>query len=183
VIGAGGRGQDGWTATEAEVLNLLEPQHWATYFRLDSIDALLAEHVWEYLSWEDGVEAARNCFDFLKPGGYLRVAVPDGCHPSRDYLRLVEPNGTGPEGKTAKMLFDYRSLRRLFEAAGFVVEMLEYFDEYGHFHYCDWNPADGVIHRSRLFDRRNVRGRLAYTSIILDAVKPAYLRPASVSAA
>lgn len=28
--------------------------------------------------YEEGVEAARTCFDFLKPGGYVRCAVPDG---------------------------------------------------------------------------------------------------------
>ncbi|EPZ57278.1 hypothetical protein H477_2356 [[Clostridium] sordellii ATCC 9714] len=26
---------------------------------------------------EEGIVAAKNCYDFLKEGGYIRVAVPD----------------------------------------------------------------------------------------------------------
>ena len=164
-------------------MNPLEPSHWIAYFQPESIDAMMAEHVWEHLSWEDGVEAARNCHDFLKPGGYLRIAVPDGNHPNREYIKWVEPNGNGPGGDDHKILFDYRQLRNLFEIAGFRVDLLEYFDEYGHFHYRDWNPEGGRIYRSRLYDKRNVSGRLVYTSIILDALKPTRFRPAAISAA
>lgn len=41
------------------------------------VDAFLAEHVWEHLSLEDAHRAARNCHDYLHPGGRLRLAVPD----------------------------------------------------------------------------------------------------------
>lgn len=41
------------------------------------VDAFLAEHVWEHLSLEDAHRAARNCHEFLRPGGRLRLAVPD----------------------------------------------------------------------------------------------------------
>lgn len=40
-------------------------------------DAFLAEHVWEHLSLEDAHRATRNCYRFLRPGGRLRLAVPD----------------------------------------------------------------------------------------------------------
>jgi hypothetical protein len=60
----------------------------------------------------------------------------------------------------------------VFEKSGFTVSLLEHFDEDGRFHSVDWDPPEGMIHRSRRFDERNGEGReLAYTSIILDASK------------
>lgn len=43
----------------------------------DSVDAFLTEHVFEHLSYEEGVEAGENLYKFLKDGGYIRVAVLD----------------------------------------------------------------------------------------------------------
>lgn len=40
-------------------------------------DAFLAEHVWEHLSLDDAHRATRNCERHLRPGGHLRLAVPD----------------------------------------------------------------------------------------------------------
>lgn len=40
-------------------------------------DAFLAEHVWEHLSLDDAHRATRNCQRYLRPGGRLRLAVPD----------------------------------------------------------------------------------------------------------
>jgi predicted SAM-dependent methyltransferase len=48
---------------------------------------------------------------------------------------------------------------------------LEYYDEAGAFHFKGWNPSDGLVHRSKRYDRRNDGTRLNYTSIILDARK------------
>ena len=64
-------------------------------------------------------------------------------------------------------------LRTIFKLVGFETLLLEYFDEHGTFHYQDWSPADGMIKRSKRFDSRNLTRALAYTSIILDARKPA----------
>lgn len=41
------------------------------------VDAFVAEHVWEHLSLEDAHRATRNCQRHLRPGGRLRLAVPD----------------------------------------------------------------------------------------------------------
>jgi len=109
---------------------------------------------------------------FLKPGGYLRVAVPDGFHPDPEYVEWVRPGGTGPGSDDHKVLYTYATFRDLFEKIGFDVVLHEYFDESGQFHFTDWAPSDGMIERSKRYDSRNANGRLAYTSIILDAVKP-----------
>jgi predicted SAM-dependent methyltransferase len=60
----------------------VEEDTWKFFFQESSLDAILAEHVWEHLSLNEASIAAKNCFKYLKHGGYVRVAVPDGYHPS-----------------------------------------------------------------------------------------------------
>jgi predicted SAM-dependent methyltransferase len=173
VIGSSGRHDPDWTPTDMEFLNLLKPADWSRFFQPGSVDAILAEHVWEHLTEEQARDAARTCFTYLKHGGYLRVAVPDGLHPSPEYLEWVRVGGASP-GQLAndhKVLYTYTTLRDVFESSGFKVDLYEYFDEAGTFHYRDWDEKAGTIWRSKRFDKRNTGGNLAFTSIILDAVK------------
>ena len=51
------------------------------------------------------------------------------------------------------------------------MELLEYCDESGTFHYKYWNEADGKIGRSLRFDTRNSHEKLGMVSIIIDAKK------------
>ncbi len=85
VIGAGAKREAGWIPTQMQYLDLLKPDHWERFFQPNSIDAILAEHVWEHLTMDEGRDAARTCFKYLRPGGYLRIAVPDELHPSPAY--------------------------------------------------------------------------------------------------
>jgi predicted SAM-dependent methyltransferase len=172
IVGASGTSQDGWIALEQDVLDLLRLDHWRTCFRPNAIDAILAEHVWEHLTSEEGALASRLCFRFLKVGGHLRVAVPDGFHPSPDYRELVRPGGIGCGAEDHKVLFTHETLTRMFVDAGFRVRLLEFFDERGAFHGESWSADDGYVSRSLRFDPRNNGGQAAnYTSIILDAQK------------
>jgi predicted SAM-dependent methyltransferase len=171
VIGSGGTSFEGWVPTERDELDLLSESDWEHYFEESSLDAILAEHVWEHLTFEESLAAARTCHRFLKPGGYLRVAVPDGYHPNPHYIAEVKPGGNGVGADDHKALYTYAALSKLFESAGFTVNLLEYFDEDGHFHFVDWLSSDGFIERSKRFDSRNCDTALSYTSIILDAIK------------
>ena len=171
VIGAFGAFDKGWIPSDIEYLDLLKPADWEQHFQPGSIDALLAEHVWEHLSAEEGIAAAKTCFKYLKPGGYLRVAVPDGLFPDPDYIKWVRLGGLGPEADTHWVLYTYRSFRNVFESAGFRVVLCEYWDEKGEFHTTEWDPADGMIRRSRRFDGRNRHNQLKFTSLMLDARK------------
>jgi predicted SAM-dependent methyltransferase len=171
VVGASGVYQRGWIATDVEHLDILRMERWRRYFRESSIDGILAEHVLEHLTEEQGLAAARNFHVFLKVKGYARVAVPDGFHPSAEYIRQVRPGGAGAGAEDHKVLYNYRSLSRIFEESGYRVNLLEYFDENGTFHFREWDTRMGMITRSKLHDDRNLGGRLLYTSVILDAVK------------
>lgn len=172
IIGSSGTNSDGWVSTDRQVLDLLCPESWERYFEPGSLDAILAEHVWEHLSPDAALKSAATCYRYLKHGGYLRIAVPDGYHPDVSYIDEVRPGGVGPGADDHKVLYSYTSLLDLFTRAGFEVRLYEYFDEGGVFHFADWDSADGMVQRSKRFDERNTAGNLAYTSIVLDAVKP-----------
>jgi predicted SAM-dependent methyltransferase len=181
VIGAWDRYDPGWIPTQCDYLNLLIPGHWSRVFQPNSVDAMLAEHVWEHITEDEGRRAAQTCYGYLKPGGYLRVAVPDGFHPDPRYIDEVKPGAvavTAGNAENHSALYTYRSLSRVFEDAGFRVVLCEYFDEQGQFHSADWDRSAGTIWRSRRFDP--VPGRpfpsdlhqsLSYSSLMLDAVK------------
>ncbi|MGF1986573.1 MAG: FkbM family methyltransferase [Nostoc sp. ZfuVER08] len=171
IVGSAGVNQTGWISTDINNLNLLRPEDWENMFSKSVIDVILAEHVWEHLTKDEGIIAAQNCYLYLKPGGYIRIAVPDGFHPSSEYISWVKPGGVGAGALDHKILYNYISLKEVFEIAGFKVNLLEYFDEQGEFNFIDWNSDDGMIHRSSRFDERNINGKLNYTSLILDAQK------------
>lgn len=163
-----------WIHTNQADLDIRNAEDWARRFASGSITAILAEHVWEHLSWEEGLLAAKHCYHYLKPGGYIRCAVPDGYFPDRAYQELVQVGGPGPKNHPAashKKVFIYHTFRQLFELAGFQVTLLEYFDEHGVFYHQKWDPALGLVYRTYPHDHRNQKGEIGFTSILLDAVK------------
>ncbi len=177
IIGAGRTRQPWWISTNRTELDLLQPRSWEQFLQDRTADALLAEHVWHYLSPEQGLYGARLCRRHLAANGYLRIAVPDGFHPDPVYIDWVKPNGTGPSAPAHKVLYNYRSLAGLLEAAGYAVTLLEHFDESGVFHAREWQPEDGLIRRSARFDPRNAAAALTYTSLIVDGKPTDKRRP------
>jgi predicted SAM-dependent methyltransferase/GT2 family glycosyltransferase len=172
IVGASATKQEGWISTEYPLLDLTDAHSFAALFDPGSVSNFLAEHVWEHLSLEDGAKACRNCFVYLRQGGLLRIAVPEGLHPDPDYIAQVKPGGYGAGADDHKVLYDYRTLSALLENAGYKVRLLEWFDEQGKFHHVDWDVKEGFVERSTRFDQRNRVNPTAYTSLIIDAVKP-----------
>ncbi len=172
ILGAAKTGQFGWISTDRDNLDVTDPSHWSRLCGERQADGLLAEHVWEHLTEEQGDAALQCCFRFLAPGGRLRLAVPDGNHPDRDCIERVKPGGTRPAAEHPPVLYDYHSLAVKLEAAGFSVRLLEYWDDCGRFHWKDWEWMDGHVSRSFRYDRRNRDGVPHYTSLIIDARKP-----------
>jgi predicted SAM-dependent methyltransferase len=175
IIGAGNTSYEGWTSTQENELDVLNRADFERMFAIEKPTAFLAEHVWEHMSLDDGIIAAQNCFDFLADGGYVRAAVPDVNFRNEWYQNMVKVGGNGDPNHPAfthKIVYDYKTLRAVFEKAGFEVELLEYCDESGAFHYKHWDENDGKIGRSLRFDTRNNGGKLGMVSIILDAQKP-----------
>ena len=175
IIGAGQIEYDGWVATQENDLNLLYISDWEKTYSTESIDAMLAEHVWEHMTYEDGILAAQNCYKYLKPGGYIRCAVPDKNFQNEWYQNMVQVGGPGPidhPAATHKIVYDYETFSEVFQKAGFEVSLLEYCDNNGDFHYTYWNESDGRIGRSFRYDTRNSLQKISMVSIIVDAKKP-----------
>ena len=74
--------------------------------------------------------------------------------------------------RTTKIVYNYRRLSDVLSSAGFEIDLLEYCDEAGRFHYNQWDPRTGPIYRSLRTDHRNQGGRLGFVSLIIDAKKP-----------
>ncbi|MCA9247608.1 MAG: hypothetical protein KDA42_10845, partial [Planctomycetales bacterium] len=126
IVGGGPKiAYKGWHITDQATLDLLLPDEWEQLFGQRRIDAMLAEHVWEHLTWEQGLGAARLCCQYMKPGAIFRVAVPDGLHPSPEYIRRVEPGGAGSAAADHKILYTYQTFSQLFREAGFETRPLE----------------------------------------------------------
>lgn len=169
LLGAGDQRWDGWTATQREDLDLLSRPSFERWFAGRRAQAFLCEHVWEHFTEEEGLQAARLCFDFLEPGGFLRCAVPDGQFPDAEYQRVVQVGGPGPSDHPAadhKVVYTAPRLLRLFEQAGFEVRLLEYCDAAGQFHAQPWDLESGPVYRSRRLDHRN-RGSYGFRKILL----------------
>ena len=167
IIGAGRQAWPGWIPTNQDQLDLLRREDWEASFAVRKPDALLCEHVWEHLDECDGRRAARLCYEFLKPGGFLRVAVPDVNFRNDAYQQIATDPGLGH-----KLVYDYRRFCDVFATAGFVVDLLEYCDEHGRFHYNQWDWNSGPIYRSLLSDYRNKDSRIGFASLVLDARRP-----------
>ena len=123
-----------------------------------------------------GVEKIKVSGDKFDPLLHEAVEVQDK---NGENIEEVRPGGSGAGADDHKVLYNYASICELFSSIGFDVHLLEYFDEHGQFHCNDWHPSDGLVQRSKKFDPRNTAEQLAYTSIILDAVKPADTIPSA----
>lgn len=174
IVGAGSTFQLGWKSLTQDELDLLDSAGWARTFTPSSVDVLLAEHVWEHLTLAEGLKAALNCHRYLKRGGYMRVAVPDGLHPEPNYIDWVRPGGIwNPDDH--KVLYTYKTLGDVFTQAGFKVLLLEWFDEQGRLNVGKWSMQDGNIMRSAkhwyAHTFLSLVVKAPYTSLIIDAYK------------
>lgn len=194
ILGAGSQQAEGWLSTDIEHLDLVAAPAWHRMFLPSSVDRMLAEHVFEHLSLPELQQALRHVHSYLKPGGRLRLAVPDAFHPSRYYYNLVKPGGWETPLEH-KLFLDHEMLTRIGTDTGLQVHLLEYFDGVGVFHAVDFDESDGAIRRCA---RNNIgldtanpeimsrfhasipehlrqqfidRG-MSYTSLIADLVKP-----------
>lgn len=169
IIGAAETNASGWIATNRRYLDVTDRRCFSRFWKPGTRQAFLAEHVWEHLDPREAGKANQNCFEFLRPGGWLRLAVPDGLHPDPEYIEAVKPSNDWPQHR---VLYDYRSLSADLVKVGFDVALLEYWSEDGEFHESDWSDTEGYISRCKAHDPRNSDGVLRYTSLIVDAIKP-----------
>ena len=171
IIGASQTSYDGWISTNEILLDLTNEKTFDKILKKNSVDNFLAEHVFEHLTENEGKIALENCYQYLKPGGIIRIAVPDGFFPNPDYINSTKPGGSGPGAYNHKILYNYLTIKEIFDQDKFVLNFVEYFNQDGKFNEKKLSDENGFILRSRYNDERNNKAIIKYTSLIVDAIK------------
>lgn len=154
------------------VWNPCNRSEWLNHISPGQIESMTSEDEFQYLSYYEAIDFARNVFEFLIEGGRFRIAVPDRNNPSRLYHQKYRPDGlfqmlpfSRKFNRKVKTFWDYYFLIRMLRGIGFDVYPLEFFDENGQFVKNDWDIKDGLVkHRSG----NNSESQF----LIIDAVKP-----------
>lgn len=129
-----------WPATEfgkrTIVTNLRKRLPWADA----SVDAVYMGEVLEHFTRADGFALLQECFRVLKPGGVLRLRVPDNAQFWRNYLREYDATQTRPRSewtlshsRWVEMFFNDISVRRT------------WLGSYGHFHKWMYDEVSLVL--------------------------------------
>lgn len=164
-INSNRRHSSGWLNTDKKTLDITQETSWLqNNIEKKSLNKILAEHIINKLEEKDIESVIQNFKQFIASDGLLRIAVPDGYHPDKEYIKKIkQKNNT---------LYNYKELIELFNKYGFVADVLEHFDENGNFHFKEWNKEDGFVKRSSRYDKRNRKKKLSYTSLIIDFKLP-----------
>lgn len=169
VIGGGdGIHPKDWIVTNYEEIDVENEDDFEYFFGEKRADNFLSSHVHEHLI--NPTKANKNLYKYLKVGGKLRVAVPDGNFPNENYINEVKVGGSGAGANDHKTLWTFETLLDSLTSVGFKCEGIEYWLN-AEFIKKDWSEKDGFIGRSAEFDERNTGGELNYTSLIIDAIK------------
>lgn len=77
-LGCGKRDWPGWTNVDgADFPHVVHYDVTLQHFHSDQADLLYSSHLLEYFDRDEGLEVLKNWYRVLKPGGVLRLAVPD----------------------------------------------------------------------------------------------------------
>lgn len=76
-------------------------------FNDKSFDLVYHSHVLEHFSKEDGEKFVSECLRVLKPGGVLRIVIPDLECIVKEYLRTLEEGIKNPEDAVVKANYDW----------------------------------------------------------------------------
>jgi len=126
-LGCGSYHMEGWV--NIDQLESVNPDLLADAMDLpyeaNSVDEIYCGHLVEHLSWDEGQGALRHWLDILKPGGKIRVVVPDFDILAKRYL-------DNPRSEKLKVLNNYfiysyvqESPHRYFYSAGLLKEAME----------------------------------------------------------
>jgi len=73
----------------------------------NSFDLVYHSHVLEHFSKEDGETFIAECFRVLKPGGTLRIAIPDLEQIARHYLKFLEEGLQNPNDTLIRANYEW----------------------------------------------------------------------------
>ena len=150
ILGAALTRQKNWFSTNEEWLDITSSNDWEKVFlKKNTISNLLAEHVFEHLTAYEMRKALLNIYDYLRPNGIIRIAVPDGNNPNEEYIKNVGISGKGADAEDHKQLIKYETLRDEMKRIGFKVRLKEGYDKKGVLKSTKIDKDNGMITRSR----------------------------------
>lgn len=174
IVGAAETFQSGWYSTNEQWLDITKDTDWQNIFQgKPLLTHVVAEHVFEHLTYEQAQNALRQIYNHLQKNGRVRIAVPDGYNPNADYIRHVGIAGIGDDAADHKQLLNVDTLSKLMSEAGFQVTHIEGYNKDGALVQQPYKQEDGYIKRSRAHPPGNSPWHFpdAETSLIIDGVK------------
>lgn len=136
----------------------------------NSVDRVHSEDCFEHLEEEDAVRLLCEVYRVLKPGGTLRVGVPDYRNP-KDAFCL--DRGFDPRNKYHVTLTTKPVLDRWVQRTPFVATFYHYWNDAGEFVRKAIDYSTGWVQRTPDNDARNTAANpLHVTSLVVDLVKP-----------
>ena len=134
-------------------------------FPLEVIDSIMAEHVFEHLNTIDTIYALKLLTKYLKKYGYIRIAVPDW---NINYFNETEQKYYEDIKDGHFIQYNYKNIQDVFHTYftdTYELLLQEYTDDNGVEIYGSMDPRNGMITRSKCFDKRGVY------SLVVDAIK------------
>ena len=137
------------------------------------IKNVIAEHVFEHLYEKEMVLAINNLGKFMNIGSRIRIAVPDGYNPSKEYIRNVMVGGLGPGADDHKQLLNYEKVNSIsnYYLQNFNFQFIEYFDSEGNFYSNEYINLGKEIKRSSSSYYKNKSFYSSHLSLIFDVIK------------
>ena len=178
IVGAALTTQRDWFSTNEEWLDVTNANHWNRLFNREKrIERILSEHVFEHLTINEMRVALRLIYDHMILGGTLRIAVPDGNHPSDIYRKHCGINGIGADANDHKQFLTFEKLSLEAEKCGFQCYLIEGYKANKKLVKKYFNNDRGRVIRTRnnLLEEENKDGWYfedANTSLIIDCLKP-----------
>jgi predicted SAM-dependent methyltransferase len=175
ILGAATTYQKGWLSTNEQWFDIRYENNWKKLFKKKGlISNLMAEHVFEHLTYDELDNTLNHANHYLKKGGKLRFAVPDGYNPSEEYIKNVNINGIGADAQDHKQLLNIDILNKLLIRNNFSCNILEGYKN-NELIQNKFNDFDGFIIRTRKRKNINLDPDWFFddsgTSLIVDAIK------------
>lgn len=149
-IGSSGIHLPGFTSYPYQELDVTKEQDFARWFCEEGIDVFHSEHTFEHISYENSLTAFKLFYKYLRPTGYVRIAVPGEHHMGKSHKpdKLdIQYGHISFWNKT--IIGDY------LKSAGFQrIELREY-QSANSCHISLWNRCEGMVRRSFMHDARN----------------------------
>jgi predicted SAM-dependent methyltransferase len=76
-------------------------------FKNETFDFVYHSHVLEHFSKEDGEKLIEECFRVLKPGGTLRIAIPDLEQIAKNYIKFLEAGVKKPDDEQNRANYEW----------------------------------------------------------------------------